>query len=84
MEKEIKEIKTCGLCNWDISPKDNYVEIIDYHNGVFFMRKYYHTKCFNDKLTDGKDLKKMKQQAFELLSKARGMVGLKDEEVIQI
>jgi len=89
MNKKNKKLKqetnTCGICGRLIYFKvDDYCHLEDFHKGKFDREGWYHNKCWNDKLRDGKDLSVMKKKAFALLNKASEMIGLKDEKKMEV
>lgn len=82
--KETNEC-VCGICNRIIFRKvDNYCNLLDYFNGKFVQEGYYHTKCYNDKIKGNAELDSMKKKAMALLNKAGEMIGLKEEEKMEV
>jgi len=76
-----KEIKKCRICNEGINlGKDNYCHLIDYFKGKFLEEGYYHTKCWNAKLNQGKELGAMKKAMWGLIRKANKQMGGEEVE----
>jgi len=87
--KLIKPITTkeCGICNKTIFlDKDDYVHIEDFCKGQFYTEGYYHLKCYNDKIkgTQDAEMNKMKKKAYDMLDKASKMLGMKEEEPMEV
>lgn len=79
--------KECGICNKTIFlNQDNYVHIEDFCKGQFFTEGYYHLKCYNDKIKGTQDLEmnKMKKKAYDIINKASKMLGMKEEDKMEI
>jgi len=82
--KEINEC-VCGICNKIIFRKiDNYCNLLDYYKGNFVQEGFYHTKCYNDKIKGNAELDSMKKKTMQLLDGARKMLGMKDEEPMEV
>jgi hypothetical protein len=80
-------VKECGICNKTIFlNQDNYVHIEDFCKGQFFTEGYYHLKCYNDKLkgTQDAEMNKMKKKAYAMLDKASKMLGMKDDDDVEV
>jgi hypothetical protein len=69
-----KDIKTCAICHLKIDDKDNYYLLQSYRLGTYLGKKYYHWKCFNDKIKGDEDMEYMKRHAIKLLDKTNKMV----------
>ena len=79
---ENKEIKICKLCQQKIDiTKDNYCCLQDYVRGTFSTEGFYHTFCFVQNI---KGHNKTMTKAKSILDKAAKMIGIEEEEVIQI
>ncbi|MEX0594856.1 MAG: hypothetical protein WD512_00015 [Candidatus Paceibacterota bacterium] len=74
--REVK-FEICKLCQRDINlSKDHYVEVIDYKNGKFFMKGYYHNKCYNDRINGSPALrtKIIEAMSIDLYKKANKLL----------
>ncbi len=78
----------CGLCKMKIFLyKDNYIRLTDFKEGKFFMEGFYHSKCYNDQIKGGKEMKAMKRMAIGLFGRTNKMLddaGYKGEKVYEI
>ena len=50
----------CGICQKEISSKDNYCRLTDYYQGKFVGENFYHTLCYVDKLKNSITMNKEK------------------------
>jgi len=65
----------CGICEKDINLNtDDYCILDDFNKGKHFMKKYYHTPCYNKQIVGvNPDQIKMKKMALQLLSNAQSL-----------
>lgn len=70
----VNQVNFCGICTKKINEFDNYVRLTDYKSGQFFMEGFYHTKCYNDKISGGKDMSVMKKLAMRSLLRANKLM----------
>lgn len=74
--------QTCKLCFREIDlSKENYVQLIDFKEGKFFMEGFFHTNCYTQKITQHS---KTMDKARGILDKAGRMLGFKDETIVDI
>ena len=76
-----QETKICLICNKEIKEKDNYVKVTDYKSGEFYQEGFYHTNCFHDKLSGGKEKQAIKRVTFGLLSRANKLMNKAEERL---
>lgn len=80
-ENQETKPKTCALCLLSIKPDDNYVRLTDYFKGKWLDERFYHTKCYTDRLKGTEELKAMKSKAWDVLNRVGGMLPKKEKEV---
>jgi len=88
MVKE-KDTEICKICKRIIYlKKDDYCCLEDFKGGVFFMKGFYHTSCYNNQIQGlNPEQKKMKKVALGMLQRANKLMNRvegKPEEVYQI
>ena len=69
-----QEIMICMICSKVIDSKDNYVCLTDYKQGMFFQEGFYHTNCYNERLSGGKEKTALKKVTFGLLARANRLM----------
>ena len=83
----INELKICLLCSENINLKtDNYCKLTDYKLGAFFMKRFYHTICFNNKLQGSTEQQKLRKSVWAMLGKTNKLLNreLGEKEVVEI
>jgi len=73
--------KVCRLCNKEIGKRDNYVRLTDYKQGQFYCEGFYHTICYNKKLSGSKEQLAMKKTALGLLYRANNLMNKAEEQI---
>jgi len=76
-----KEIRICGICNQEIKPKDDYVRLTDYRLGKFNCEGFYHTICYREKVSGGKEKQALKKVTFGLLARANKLMNRAEEQI---
>ena len=66
----------CGICQKEITPKDNYCRLTDYYQGKFAGENFYHTLCYTDKLKNSITMNKDK-----LKEKLKNFIKMKKEQI---
>jgi len=83
MNKSKDKTKQCQLCRLPINiTKDDYCQLIDFHNGKFFGEGFYHTKCYNERLRGTEESKALRKAAWGMLNKVNKLTGGKEEFVV--
>jgi hypothetical protein len=73
--------KQCQLCRLPINiAKDNYCQLIDYSKGKFFEEKFYHTKCYIERLRGTEESKALRSVAWKMLGKVNKLTGGEEKE----
>lgn len=80
-----EDVRQCGICLLGIHlPTQNYCMLVDYKEGKEFMKGYYHTQCYNERVSGGS--KEMKETARSLLNRAKLLMDKADggQEVYEL
>jgi hypothetical protein len=80
-----KEKIICNICKLNIDTDKEYCEFKHYKRKDEILSKaYYHINCFRERLNGSSEINAMKKRANEILKKAGEMIGIEQNEVINI